>query len=144
MKRNSGMNKMILSAAVLGLAMAVPAFAQDNPGSPSAGQSMHQAGQSMHQAGEAAEQAGSDTLNAAKHLGKGTATAMRDTKITAKVKVALHEDKVTEDSDIHVDTVAGVVTLSGHVPSPDAAVRAEQLARQTEGVREVNNKLRVS
>jgi len=98
----------------------------------------------MHQAGEAAEQAGSDTLNAAKHLGKGTATAMRDTKITAKVKVALHEDKVTEDSDIHVDTVAGVVTLSGHVPSPDAAVRAEQLARQTEGVREVNNKLRVS
>jgi len=144
MKRNSGMNKVILSAAVLGLAMAVPAFAQDNPGSPSAGQSMRQAGQSMHQAGEAAEQAGSDTLNAAKHLGKGTATAMRDTKITAKVKVALHEDKVTEDSDIHVDTVAGVVTLSGHVPSPDAAVRAEQLARQTEGVREVNNKLRVS
>jgi osmotically-inducible protein OsmY len=144
MKRNSGMNKMILSAAVLGLAMAVTAFAQDNPGSPSAGQSIHQAGQSMHQAGEAAEQAGSDTLNDAKHLGKGTATAMRDTKITAKVKVALHEDKVTEDSDIHVDTVAGVVTLSGHVPSPDAAVRAEQLARQTEGVREVNNKLRVS
>jgi hyperosmotically inducible periplasmic protein len=144
MKRNSGMNKMILSAAVLGLAMAVPAFAQDNPGSASAGQSIHQAGQSMHQAGEAAEQAGSDTLNAAKHLGKGTATAMRDTKITAKVKVALHEDKATEDSDIHVDTVAGVVTLSGHVPSPDAAVRAEQLARQTEGVREVNNKLRVS
>ena len=137
MKRNSGMNKVILSTAVFGLVMAAPAFAQDNPGSPSASQS-------MHQAGEAAEQAGSDTLNAAKHLGKGTATAMRDTKITAKVKVALHEDKVTEDSDIHVDTVAGVVTLSGHVPSPDAAVRAEQLARQTEGVREVNNKLRVS
>jgi osmotically-inducible protein OsmY len=137
MKRNSGMNKMILSAAVFGLMMAAPAFAQDNPGSPSAGQS-------MRQAGEAAEQAGSDTLNAAKHVGKGTVTAMRDTKITAKVKVALHEDKVTEDSDIHVDTVAGVVTLSGHVPSPDAAARAEQLARQTEGVREVNNKLRVS
>src|SRR5712692_8025820 len=133
MKRNSGMNKMILSAAVLGLAMVVPAFAQDNPGSPSASQSLHQA-----------EQAGSDTLNAAKHVGKGTATAMRDTKITAKEKVALHEDKVTEDSDIHVDTVAGVVTLSGHVPSPDAAARAEQLARQTEGVKEVNNKLRVS
>ena len=137
MKRNSGMKKMILSAAVFGLMMAAPAFAQDNPGSPSASQS-------MRQAGEAAEQAGSDTLNAVKHVGKGTATALRDTKITTKVKVALHEDKVTEDSDIHVDTVAGVVTLSGHVPSPDAAARAEQLARQTEGVREVNNKLRVS
>ncbi len=125
MKRNSGMNKMILSAAVFGLMMAAPAFAQDNPGSPSASQS-------MRQAGEAAEQAGSDTLNAVTHVGKGTATALRDTKITTKVKVALHEDKVTEDSDIHVDTVAGVVTLSGHVPSPDAAARAEQLARQTE------------
>ena len=137
MQRNSGMNKMILSAAVFGLAMAAPAFAQDNPGSPSASQS-------MHQAGEAAEQAGSDTLNAVKHAGKGTVTAMRDTKITAKVKVALHEDKITEDSQIHVNTVAGVVTLRGHVPSPDAAARAEQLAGQTEGVREVNNKLKVS
>src|ERR1700730_8581477 len=136
MKRNSGMTKMILSAAVFGLAVAAPAFAQDNSASPSAGQS-------MHRAGEAAEQAGSDTLNAAKHLGKGTVTAMRDTKITAKVKVALHEDKDTEDSDIHVDTVAGVVTLSGHVPSPDAAARAEQLARQTEGVRGGNNPLEV-
>src|ERR1700674_3066900 len=109
MKRNSGMTKMFLSAAVFGLAVAAPAFAQETSSSPPASQS-------MHGAGEAAEQAGSDTLNAAKHLGEGTATAMRDTKINAKVKVALHEDKVTEDSDIHVDTVAGVVTLSGHVP----------------------------
>jgi hyperosmotically inducible periplasmic protein len=136
MKRNSGITKMVLSTAVLGLAMAAPAFAQDNSASPSAGQSMHRAGQDV-------EQAGSDTLNAAKHAGEGTATALRDTKITTKVKYALHEDKITENYPIHVTTVAGVVTLSGHVPSPHAAARTEQLARRTEGVKGVNNQLSV-
>jgi hyperosmotically inducible protein len=136
MKRNSGMTKMILSAAVFGLAVTAPAFAQDYSASPPASQSMHRAGQD-------AEQAGSDTWHAAKHAGEGTATAMRDTKITTKVKYALHEDKVTGNYTIHVDTVAGVVTLSGHVPSSDAAARAEQLARQTEGVKGVNNHLSV-
>jgi hyperosmotically inducible periplasmic protein len=136
MKRNSGMTKMFLSAAVFGLAVAAPAFAQENSASPPASQS-------MHRAGEAAKQAGSDTLNAAKHAGEGTATALRDTKITTKVKYALHEDKITGNFPIHVTTVAGVVTLSGHVPSPHAAARAEQLARQTEGVKAVHNQLSV-
>jgi|HubBroStandDraft_5_1064220.scaffolds.fasta_scaffold437125_1 hyperosmotically inducible protein len=135
-KRNSRINKMILSAAVFSFAMAGSAFAQDS-GSPSASESMHQAGQEVRNAG-------SDTYNAAKDAGTGTVTAMRDTKITAKVKVALHEDKITEDSQIHVDTVAGVVTLTGDVPSTDAAAHAEQIASQTEGVKQVNNQLKVS
>ena len=97
----------------------------------------------LHVPPEDAKQAGSDTLNAAKHAGEGTATALRDTKITTKVKYALHEDKITGNYPIHVTTVAGVVTLSGRVPSPHAAARAEQLARQTEGVKGVNNQLSV-
>lgn len=137
MKRNFVMNKIIVSAAVFGLALAAPAFAQDSASSPSASQS-------MHQAGEAAEKAGSETLKAAKHAGEGTVTAMRDAKITAKVKLALHEDKMTGDSEIHVNTVAGVVKLRGSVGSADTAARAEQLAKQTEGVKEVDNKLTVS
>jgi hyperosmotically inducible periplasmic protein len=134
MKPHSGITKMILSTAIFGLTMAVPALAQDNSASPSASQSLHRAGQ-------AAEQAGSDTVNAAKHAGEATVTAMRDTKITTKVKYGLHEDKITGNLPIHVTTVAGVVTLSGHVPSPDAAARAEQLARQTEGVKGVKDQL---
>jgi len=102
------------------------------------------ASESMHQAGESVEQAGSDTLDAAKHAAKRTATAMRDTKITAKVKVALHEAGITEDSQIHVSTRAGIVKLRGRVPSSDTAMRAEQLAKQTEGVRGVTNDLRVA
>ncbi len=129
--------RMIVPAAILGLAITVPVLAQDSPGYPSASES-------MHQAGESAEQAGSDTVQAAKHAAKGTATAMRDTKITAKVKVALQEAGITENSQIHVSTTAGVVKLRGRVPSSDTAMRAEQLAKQTEGVRGVTNDLRVA
>jgi hypothetical protein len=53
------MTKMILSAAVFGLAVAAPAFAQDNSTSSSASQSMHRAGQD-------AEQSWFGYLNAAK------------------------------------------------------------------------------
>jgi hyperosmotically inducible protein len=135
-KRTSRINKMILSAAVFSFAMAGSAFAQDSS-APSASESMHQAGQDV-------KNAGSDTYNAAKDAGTGTVTAIRDTNITAKVKVALREDKITEDSQIHGDTVAGVVTLTGNVPSTDTAAHAEQVASQTEGVKQVNNQLKVS
>lgn len=125
---------MIVPVAVLGLAIAVPALAQDTGSNPPASESMHQAGQSM-------EQAGSDTMTAAKHAAKGTATAMRDTKITAKVKAALHKAGITKQAKIHVTTTAGVVQLSGSVPSTDTASQAAQLAQQTEGVRSVTNDL---
>jgi len=137
MKRNSLLNKVILPAAVFSFAMVGPALAQDVGAAPSAGQSMHQAGAEM-------EHAGSDTWSATKDAATGTATAMRDTKITAKVKVALLENKVTEHVPIHVDTVAGVVTLTGNVPSPDVAAHAVRVASQTEGVKDVNNQMKVS
>jgi osmotically-inducible protein OsmY len=56
----------------------------------------------------------------------------------------LHEEKITEDSHIYVDTVAGVVTLTGSVLSSDTAAHAGRLARQTEGVMGANNELKVS
>ncbi len=140
MKCISLVKKMIVTAAIFGLAITVPVFAQDSTGD----LSVLSASESMHQAGESAKQTGSGTLHAAKHAAKGTATAMRDTKITAKVKVALHEAGITENSKIHVSTAAGVVKLRGRVPSSDTAARAEQVAEQTEGVRGVTNDLRVA
>lgn len=98
----------------------------------------------MSAAGNSIEQAGSDTAASAKHAYRGMVTATRDTKITAKVKYALHEDPAAEHCDIHVRARAGIVTLKGRVPSSAVAARAKQLAQATEGVREVDNKLRVS
>jgi hyperosmotically inducible periplasmic protein len=67
-----------------------------------------------------------------------------DTKITAKIKGALLQDKMAADSNIHVTTVDGIVTLSGSVPSSDAAAHAERLAKQPEGVKQVKNALKIS
>ncbi len=120
---------MILSVAVFGIAIGgTSAFAQENLSSPPARQS-------ILGAGESTKLVGSDTLNGAKHAGEGIVTALRDTKITAKVKAALLVDKLTGNSHIYVNTLSGVVTLSGSVLSPWVAARAEQLAKQTEGVK---------
>jgi hyperosmotically inducible protein len=118
----------VVSIAMLGLAYAIPVYAQES-GNPSASESMHQAGESAE--------------NALSNAAHGTATAMRDTKITAKVKTALYDAGLTKQADIQVTTTAGVVELNGVVPSTDTAVRAEQLAKQTEGVKAVSNDLKV-
>lgn len=133
MKRRSEIVSSML-AAMLGLAFSVPAFAQDSPMS---------ASQSMNKAGESMEAAGSNTAAAAKHAYNGIKTAATDTKITAKVKTAIHMNKIVDDGNIAVSTVAGVVTLKGQVPSPDVAAQAEQVAKSTEGVKAVNNELTV-
>jgi osmotically-inducible protein OsmY len=123
--------KLIVPSVLFGMALSVPSFAQQ-----SASQDMHQAGQEM-------EQAGTDTAAAATDAYHGTARAAQDTAITAKVKTALATDKSVRSSEIHVDTVAGVVTLKGSVPSPETAGHAAQLAEQTNGVKSVNNQLMV-
>lgn len=125
------------SVAVLSMALIVSiapfAFAQspdsNNSGAPSASSSMRSAGHS-------AKGAVSHTYNAAK-------TAAEDTAITTRVKMALHEDKVTHDQDIHVDTYGGVVTLSGTAPSARVADRAVAVTKETRGVQSVKNAISV-
>jgi hyperosmotically inducible protein len=125
--------KIVVPVLMFGMVMAAPIFAQEDNNVP--------ASQSMHRAGDSAENAAFDTGQAIKHAYHGTVTALSDTAITAKVKTALHENKATKDDDIHVKTVAGVVTLRGMVSSADAASIAQQLAQGTTGVREVRNEL---
>ena len=93
------------------------------------------ASESMHEAGESAE-------NALSHAYHGTKTATIDTTLTAKVKTALHDDKATHGADIHVTTVASVVTLRGAVASADVSSRAQQIAEHTTGVKAVKNELK--
>jgi len=67
--------------------------------------------------------------------------ALDDTTITAKVKTRLASDARTENAEIKVETNNGVVTLSGSAPSGDAKSAAEELARNVETVRGVDNKI---
>ena len=124
--------KIVIPALALAMAAAIPVLAQDNTGS---------ASQSMSQAGDSAGNSATDAGHAVKHVYQGTATAISDTVITAKVKSNLHGNKITNAGDIHVETIAGVVTLTGTVPSSDASITAEQVTGQTDGVKGVHNEL---
>ena len=64
--------------------------------------------------------------------------AYDDTAITAKVKSSLIGDSVVSASAIDVDTLAGTVSLNGIVKSEQERQRAIQLARSTQGVKQVD------
>lgn len=70
-------------------------------------------------------------------------TQIDDALITAKIKAKLIEDPVTKARKIDVDTVNGVVTLTGVVESEKEIERAIEIAKSVPGVKKVVNNLRV-
>jgi hyperosmotically inducible protein len=72
-----------------------------------------------------------------------TAAAPTDAWITAKAKLALFNTENVPVTDVNVDTVDGIVTLHGKVPSAATKSEAEAAARKVEGVKEVRNLLQV-
>jgi hyperosmotically inducible periplasmic protein len=73
-------------------------------------------------------------------VGKGASNAA----LTTKVKSALAKDAGFKTlGKIDVDSNEGVVTLKGRVESADAKKKAEQIAKQVDGVKSVKNQLRV-
>lgn len=64
-----------------------------------------------------------------------------DATITARVKAKLLEDKTTGGMSINVDTLNGTVALAGFAKSQAEKDRATELARTTNGVKEVRNNL---
>ena len=62
-----------------------------------------------------------------------------DTAISTKVKAQLVRDPMVSASQVNVETMQGVVQLSGFVDTPQASDRAAQLARNVDGVRGVKN-----
>jgi len=67
-----------------------------------------------------------------------------DATITAAVKSRLLWNQTTDGLQIDVDTRNGQVELSGSVDTEMARSTAERLARDTEGVRQVVNNLRIN
>jgi hyperosmotically inducible protein len=75
--------------------------------------------------------------------GKTAGESMTDSRITAAVQSKLTADRVSNFTRVDVDTERGVVNLSGVVQSQDQKTRAEELARQVNGVTKVNNNLQI-
>jgi len=74
---------------------------------------------------------------------RSVGTQIDDATITAKVKLKLIEDPITKARKIDVDTVNGVVTLTGAVENEKEIKRAIEIARNVKGVKKVVNNLRV-
>jgi hyperosmotically inducible protein len=66
-----------------------------------------------------------------------------DAWVTMSTKVSLMTTEGVSTSKLNVDTVKGVVTLHGTVPSEAQKEKAGQVARGIEGVKEVKNLLQV-
>jgi osmotically-inducible protein OsmY len=75
---------------------------------------------------------------------RGYGDVVDDVTITTAVKSKLLWSKHTEGMDTKVVTYNGRVELSGTVATPQAKQQAEKLAKNTDGVRSVDNKLLVS
>lgn len=66
-----------------------------------------------------------------------------DATTTASVKMALGLAREIKAGDVEVSTRWGVVTLEGTVPTKAAKEQAERTARETSGVKDVVNKIKV-
>jgi hyperosmotically inducible periplasmic protein len=72
------------------------------------------------------------------------ADAVDDAWITTKIQSKFYLDPDIKGSAIDVTTTGGVVTLQGSVPTATQKKSAELIAMETDGVRRVNNQLKVA
>lgn len=80
------------------------------------------------------------------YLGKderSPAEIAEDSRITTAVRGRLVGDKYVDGFRIGVETYEGVVTLTGEVSTSLPREQAERLAAGVEGVKSVNNKIKV-
>ena len=144
--------KTLHSFKLLGISILLLAglVACDKPGpAETAGKKIDQtaeaAGRKIEQTAEAAGRKINETTDKVGEKmgeqGVKAGVAIDDAEITAKVKAAIFAEPGLKTLQIGVDTVKGVVTLTGSVDSQTSSDRVKSLAAATAGVKEVDNKL---
>lgn len=66
-----------------------------------------------------------------------------DSTVTTKAKAALMADTEIKASDVNVETIAGVVTLTGTMANDVQAQKAIDIVRAVEGVKNVVSKITI-
>ena len=74
--------------------------------------------------------------------GESSKRKVDDATITAAVKSKLAVDHAAPLTSVDVDTVRGTVYLTGIVPDGAAKLRAQEIAHQVDGVKNVVNDLK--
>jgi hyperosmotically inducible protein len=98
--------------------------------------SVDQVGQKI---GETADKVGDKMSEQSAKAG----VAIDDTEITTKIKAAFFAESGLKTLQISVDTVKGVVTLSGSVDTQSHSDMAKAMASAVSGVSRVNNDLKI-
>jgi len=131
-----------LKLIAISLLLAAGLTACDKPGP------AEKAGKAMDQTASDAKNKIGDTVDKAeKKMTEQSAKAgqaIDDTEITARVKAAVFAEPGLKTLQISVDTVKGVVTLTGTVDSQTNSDKARTLAAAVADVRDVSNKLVVT
>jgi osmotically-inducible protein OsmY len=76
-------------------------------------------------------------------LGNKVSNSLDDAWIYTKIMTKLAANPDTPATKIHVDVINNVVTLRGEVESTTPKLEAERVAKETDGVKRVNNLLKV-
>jgi osmotically-inducible protein OsmY len=98
-------------------------------------------------ANKAANKTAEGVSKAAEKTGEAaskTGAVIDDAWITTKVKSKFVTDDAVEGSQIDVDTKHNIVTLTGTVPTSAAHAAALRIARETKGVKQVVDNLKVA
>ena len=132
--------RRLLALTVVGVAgVAAYAYWSDNGSILRAHATEVAARTAKREAAKLATKAADTATNTAGHIGD----TMGEAALTAKIKSKMALDDHVKARTINVDTSGGVATLSWIVASADERKRAVQLARDTEGITRVVDKLKV-
>jgi len=92
---------------------------------------------------EKAREVGAEIGERTAQAADATRRAIEDGALTSKIKAKMALDDTVKALSLDVDTRAGVVTLTGMVRSEGERQRALALARETEGVTQVVDRLQL-
>ena len=95
------------------------------------------------EAGQAAREAGAEIRERTGEAADATRRAVVDGALTSKIKAKMALDDTVRALQIDVDTSNGVVTLTGSIRSEAERQRALALARETDGVTQVVDRLAI-
>lgn len=99
--------------------------------------------QGAQDAGNTAANATDNAANTAANTTANAGQSIDDAAITTALKGKYVLDPDLKAIDINVDTMNGVVTLTGAAPSPAAVEKATTVAKTVDGVKDVQNQLTV-
>jgi osmotically-inducible protein OsmY len=93
--------------------------------------------------GQLSRTVGATTLILVLAAGAATAANTPDAWVTMKTKISLMTTEGISTQDLNVDTVNGIVTLHGKVSTEAERPKAEKVARDIDGAKDVKNLLQV-